>query len=49
MNEEEKKEKTILSEQPDKCGPQPPRPTYYSPQSVRDAWTQWQMCKAGVS
>ncbi len=31
----------------DRCGPEPPRPNYYSPQAVRDAYYSWQMCKMG--
>ena len=32
----------------DTCGPMPPKPNYYSPQSVRDAFIAWQMCKSGA-
>lgn len=31
----------------DRCGPEPPRPNYYSPQATRDAYYSWQMCKMG--
>ncbi len=32
----------------DPCGPEPPRPNYYSPQGVRDRYNAWKMCKAGA-
>ena len=32
----------------DPCGPEPPRPNYYSPQGVRDRWNDWKMCKSGA-
>ena len=35
-----------VTETEDRCGPQPPKPNYYSPQSVRDAYYAWQECKA---
>lgn len=32
----------------DPCGPEPPRPTYFSPDSVRKRHMAWQMCKSGA-
>lgn len=32
----------------DPCGPEPPRPSYFSPQSQRDRWNSWKMCKSGA-
>lgn len=31
----------------DPCGPEPPRPNYFSPQAVRDRHFSWEMCKKG--
>ena len=39
---------TDTSTASDDCGPEPERPTYFSPQSVRDRWIKWNLCKAGV-
>lgn len=32
----------------DPCGPEPPRPSYYSPQAARDRYYAWKTCKAGA-
>ncbi len=29
-----------------RCGPEPERPTYFSPQTVRDKWYAWKECRA---
>ena len=38
--------KTAQDTPEDRCGPMPPKPNYYSPQSVRDAYYNWVECKA---
>ena len=47
-NTDDKKPKGTILTEGDKCGPEPPRPNYYSPQSVRERWNAWQICKAGA-
>lgn len=32
----------------DPCGPEPPRPNYYSPQGARDRYYAWKTCKSGA-
>lgn len=32
----------------DRCGPEPQRPDYFSPQPVRDRYYQWKLCKDGA-
>jgi hypothetical protein len=32
----------------DSCGPEPERPTYFSPQAVRDRYYAWKTCKSGA-
>lgn len=30
------------------CGPEPERPSYFSPQAVRDRHYAWRLCKEGA-
>lgn len=45
---ENKSEAPPSGQSADKCGPEPPRPNYFSSQEVRDTWIKWNLCKAGA-